>query len=118
MFNFLKSIVTYKVKDIEAKLFPAPGCTYGGKGEVEFEVNSNGVAELEVELKHTGIPNGCIVDVVANGMTLASVSPMNGFIKQHFEFNEIDQQSTLESGDIIEMKIDGQTLYSGSFQRD
>ena len=118
MLNFLKSLVNAQVLDVEAKLFPSPGCTFGGKCEVELEVFHAGNARMEIEIKHTGIPDGTPVEVVAGGMTIATVQPVGGFAKEYLEYAEHQVHPELAVGDLVEMRIAGQTCYSGTCRKD
>jgi len=58
MLEFLKKMFRFKKLDPEAKLQPTPECTFGGVGEVEVEVWSDGTASVELSLEHSGAPNG------------------------------------------------------------
>ncbi|MGI9519128.1 MAG: hypothetical protein ACR2NP_18900, partial [Pirellulaceae bacterium] len=109
--NFLKSLVNVQTLDLEAKLFPAPSCAWGGKGEVELEAFHNGNARMEVEIKHSGIPDGTSVELVSNGSVIATVTPIGGFIKERYEFSELEPHPEFAEGDLVEMRIGGQVCY-------
>ena len=118
MFSFLKSIISYQVIDLEAKLMPTPDCSFGGKGEVELEVFSSGNARMEIDIKHTVIPDGTPVDFVYNGSTFATVTPFRGYARERFSFGEQQVYPEFAEGDTVEMRIAGQTCYTGTFYRD
>ena len=118
MFSFLKSLVNVQVIDLEAKLFPTPDCNFGGKGEVELEVFKAGHAKMEIDIKHTVIPDGTPVDFVANGLVFATITPFRGYASERFSFDETQSYPEFAEGDIVEMQVAGQTCYTGMFQRD
>ena len=119
MFEFLKTIIDYEIKDIEAKLSPTPGCLYGGIGEVELEVYSSGKANLECKIKHSGIPDGTEVNVVINGYIVDTLTMHGGRAQNHRTFSA-DAPTSLQAevGNTVEMEINGQICYRGTFYRD
>ena len=118
MFGFLKNVISYEIKDIEAKCLPTPDCFYGGVGEIELEVFSSGNANLECKIKHSGIPDGTDVDVVVGGNNVATFTMQGGRARCQVSYTDGQIIPHAEIGDTAEMEINGQVCYRGVFQRD
>jgi hypothetical protein len=117
MFGFLAKLFRTK-KEIEAKMFPAAGVTYGGKGEVEIDLWSDGEAKVEAELKYTSIPDGSQVEVVCAGQTILMMATTNGFAKFEQRFQVGQDLPEIKIGDQCEFHINGSLAYQGQFKRD
>ena len=119
MFGFLKTIIDYEIKDVEAKLTPTPECLYGGIGEVELEAYSSGKTNLECKITHSGIPDGTQVNVVINGNIVDTLTMQGGRARNH-QTIAADSPATPKAdvGDTAEMEINGQVCYRGTFYRD
>ena len=117
MLSLLSKFVRPKTHELEAELHPMPGCTYGGVGEIEIEAWSDGATSVEVSLKHSSIPNGTPVEFYCQGMFIAVLNSMGGYAKQEFR-QPAGSFPNVEPGDEAEIRIQGQTLYSGLFRQD
>jgi hypothetical protein len=120
MFGFLKNIVRTKVVDMEAKLFPAEGCTWGGQGEIELEIFSDGQGKIEFELEYSSVPPGSIVTVFVAGTHVGEFVTSPGQKSKEVVWlnNSIPAIPQVQIGDPAEMQIDGQICYVGQFRRD
>ena len=67
MFEALKKLLRYKRSEVEASLNPTPECAWGGVGEVEVEVWSDGGVSIEASIKHSGAPDGTELEVYCSG---------------------------------------------------
>lgn len=121
MFGFLKSIVRTKVVDMEAKLFPTEACTFGGQGEIELEIFSDGQGKIEFELEYSNAPAGSIVTVFVAGAHVGEfvTSAPGQKTKEVVWLNDsVPAIPQVQIGDPAEMQIDGQICYVGQFRRD
>ena len=118
MLDFLKKLVRFKRVDLESKLRPTPECTFGGIGEVEVEIWSDGTASLEASLKHSSVPNGSDLDIYWSGSKLITLPVAGGFAKQVLIFSEDQSVPEIKAGDEAELRLGDQVLYRGSFRRD
>ncbi|NND65525.1 MAG: hypothetical protein HKM24_06140, partial [Gammaproteobacteria bacterium] len=89
MLDLLKKIFRYKKQDLEANLQPTSSCTFGGIGEVEYELWSDKTATVEASIKHSSIPDGSQIDVQCRGQKITSIMVNGGFAKQAFKSDNI-----------------------------
>ena len=118
MFNFLAKFFRSKRGEVEAKLYPTPECQFGGVGEVEIETWSDGAVELEVSIKHTGIPDGTKLDVCFGGRKVLSLVVAQGYAKQWLKSSPQVVIPAINIGDEAEIQYQGNTLYRGQFRPD
>ena len=120
MFDFLKTIIKInsKIKDIEAKLSPVPGCIFDGVGEVEFEAFEDGCGNIELELERTNVPAGTVVEVVCENVYVGEIHVVGARNKQRIAYPSAETLPQLEAGQTVEMIIDGQVCFAGVFLND
>ena len=120
MFGFLKTIVRSKVLDMEAKLFPTEACTWGGQGEIEVELFSDGQGKIEFELEYSSLPPGSIVTVFVAGIHVGEFITSQGKKSKEVIFlnDSVRPIPQIEIGDPAEMLIDNEVCYRGQFRRD
>ena len=118
MLDALKKLFRYKRIDLEAKMRPTPECTFGGVGEVEFELWSDGAAALEASLKQSGVPNGSDLEVFCGGRSISVLPVAGGYAKVYLTFAENQTPPAISAGDEAEMRLDGVVMYKGTFRRD
>ncbi len=118
MLDWLRKVFSYKTVDLEAKLRPTPECTFGGSGEVEVEVWSDGNASIEAELKNSGVPAGTELELICANARIMNLAVTGGYAKQTLTFSEPRKPPRIEAGDTAELRLDGRVMYNGTFRLD
>ena len=116
MIGFLKKFFVIKTSEFEAKLRPTPECTFGGVGEIEVSMFSDERIQLELSLKHSGVPDGARLDFYSGRELLGTVSAQGGYAKSYDKI--MDRTLDIANGSPAELRIDGVTLYRGEFRPD
>ncbi len=116
MFGFLKKIFRVKTRELEANLYPSPTCTYGGKGEVEISWYSDSSIELELSLKHSGVPDGSEVDFYCGRDKVGTVTVRGGYVKSKEIYHDMDVD--IPAGTSAEIRLQGSVIYQGQLQPD
>ncbi len=116
MYDFFKKVFRLKTQELEAKLRPTSNCTYGGVGEIEASWFSDGTIEIELSLKHSGVPDSASLEYYANGTPIWSGSSKGGFLKSSERFS--GGPVSIQVGSRAELRVDGELLYEGQFRPD
>lgn len=118
MFEALKKLFRYKRSEVEAHLNPTPECTWGGVGEIEVEVWSDGTVQIEASIKHSGVPDGTELEVCCSGNRVTTLLVNGGYAKVYVSSGDGSPLPEVGIGDDGELRHDGKTLYRGQFRRD
>lgn len=116
MLGFLKKLFVVQTSEFEAKLRPTPECTFGGVGEIEVSMFSDGKIQLELSLKHSGAPDGARLDFYSGAELLGTVTVKGGYAKSYDKL--LDRTLDISNGSPAELRMDGVTLYQGEFRPD
>jgi hypothetical protein len=116
MVTFLKKFFRFKTKEVEAKLRPTAGCTFGGVGEIELGWFTDGSVKAELELKHSSVPDGSEVEFMADGRRLGAAIVQRGFAKAYETLSA--ESFTVKEGSKAELRLNGDTVYEGFFRPD
>ena len=119
MLRFLNAFFR-RSREIEAELAPTDAAV-GGKGEVELETWSDGAGSLEASVAYSALPNGSRVEVFCGEHQVASLVVNGGFGKTFVDKPAdgagFDERLAVV-GDTATFRVDGRTVYSGTFRRD
>ena len=113
MLGAILRLFPHKTADLEADLHGVSGFT--GRGELEYAAWSNGVQNLEIELRGVA---GVSADVFANGIEITRVPLTNGRVDAHLDTRRGDAFPALTEGAEIEIRQNGQPILAGVLVRD
>jgi hypothetical protein len=116
MLRLLSKFFRIKTKELEAKLFPTPDCSFGGLAEIEAKLFGDNSAELKLSLKHSGVRDGSNLEFYSSGVNLGSAECKGGYAKIYKKVDGLNSKISL--GSKAELRIDGKVLYTGEFRPD
>lgn len=117
MLRFLTRLFQ-RPREIEAKLRPVPGCTFGGEGEIELETWSDGSGSLEASIEHCGLPDGAEVEVLCGTYRMTALVVRGGYAKATVALPPVEAGPPASVGDEASFRHAGKTLYRGTFRPD